>query len=123
MALARVCSLPISFPREALRPLVVARGTDQVAMRSAGAGDVTDVGVVRNYGKLLLECAASVPDGVVVFFASFALMQSVLAEWSRVDLLRGVTRHKLLFIESTDPAETATALEHYKRACDVGRGA
>ena len=127
---ARVCSLDISFPREALRPFVIARGADQVAMRSAGAGDVTDPGVVRNYGKLLLECAASVPDGVVVFFASFALMQSVLATWSKtdskngqIDLLNGVTRHKLLFIESTDPAETAVALDHYKRACDVGRGA
>lgn len=30
---------------------------------------------VRNYGKLLLETAATVPDGVVAFFTSYSYMQ------------------------------------------------
>ena len=126
----RICSLPVSFTREALRPMVVTRGTDQVAMRSALPGDSTETEVIRNYGSLLLECASTVPDGVVVYFASYALMQHALAEWSKApaaaeapSLLRSVTKHKLLFLESSSHQETAMAVENYKRACDVGRGA
>lgn len=50
-------ALPVAFPREALRPLVVSRGADQGAMRSGGGGATLAPTVIANYGKLLLECA------------------------------------------------------------------
>ncbi len=34
-----------------------------------------------------------------------------------------MTSSKLLFIETQDVVETTLALENFKRACDVGRGA
>lgn len=36
------------------------------------------VAVVRNYGNLLVELSASVPDGVVCFFPSYDYMVSLL---------------------------------------------
>ena len=121
---ATTCSLASSFPHEALRPLVVARGADQVALRSgAGAAATLAPDVIHNYGRLLVEAAALVPDGVVVYFASYSLMQLVLRAWASSELLRAVTAHKLVFVESCDVIETTRALESYKRACDAGRGA
>lgn len=40
-----------------------------------------DVAVIRNYGNLVLEMAAVVPDGMVVFFTSYVYMESVIAVW------------------------------------------
>ncbi|OMP05028.1 Xeroderma pigmentosum group D protein [Corchorus olitorius] len=59
----------------------------------------SDPGVVRNYGKLLLEMVSVVPDGIEIM------------------------QHKLVFIETQDVVETTLALDNYRRACDCGRGA
>ncbi|RKP13083.1 helicase C-terminal domain-containing protein, partial [Piptocephalis cylindrospora] len=38
-------------------------------------------------------------------------------------ILQEVWRNKLIFVETPDAAETSLALEHYRVACDNGRGA
>ena len=38
-------------------------------------------------------------------------------------VLRQLTKHKLVFIETKDVVETTLALDNYRRACDSGRGA
>lgn len=40
-----------------------------------------DSSVIRNYGSLILELAAVVPDGIVVFFTSYSYMENVVATW------------------------------------------
>jgi hypothetical protein len=40
-----------------------------------------DPGNVRNYGRLVAELAASVPDGLVVFFVSYSYMDYVISRW------------------------------------------
>lgn len=83
----------------------------------------SDAGTIRNYGKLLLACTATVPDGMVAFFTSYSYMQEVIRKWHDAGLLKAVMKHKLVFIETTDVLETTLALENFKRACDQGRGA
>ena len=39
-----------------------------------------------------------------------------------MDILKLLTKYKLLFIETQNVAETAQALANYRTACDVGRG-
>lgn len=109
-----------------------------------------DVAVIRNYGQLLVEFAATVPDGLVCFFTSYLYMESVVAAWyvhnciKVCAIIHGITlivlcvnsisrydqgvvdqlqRHKLLFIETQDSAETSFALINYIKACENGRGA
>lgn len=41
----------------------------------------SDPGVMRNYGRLLVELAATVPDGIVAFFVSY--------RWGRVRVCVG----------------------------------
>jgi len=117
-----VHSFAMSFSRDIILPLVVTRGADQAPLSSKF--DLrSEPTTVRNYGKLLLDIAATVPDGVVAFFTSYSYMQQVVREWHALGILKRVLEHKLVFIETTDVLETTMALENFKRACDCGRGA
>uniref|UniRef100_G1TQS0 DNA 5'-3' helicase n=1 Tax=Oryctolagus cuniculus TaxID=9986 RepID=G1TQS0_RABIT len=112
MTLARVC----------LCPMIVGRGNDQVAISSKFESR-EDMAVIRNYGNLLLEMSAVVPDGIVAFFTSYQYMESTVASWYEQGILENIQRNKLLFIETQDGAETSVALEKYQEACENGRGA
>lgn len=98
--------------------------------------------VIRNYGNLLLEMSAIVPDGIVAFFTSYVYMENIVASWyeqvgQRVcdsrdsgsctnwttalilrvclqGILENIQRNKLIFIETQDAAETSMALEKYQ---------
>jgi DNA excision repair protein ERCC-2 len=142
--------LNMSTFRPCLRPLVITRGSDQLAV-STKFDDRGDMGVVRNYGKgqrwhsctgyfyiptflshcvtqsfsgaILVELCSAIPDGVVAFFTSYSYMESLISEWDAMGILREVTKSKLVFIETKDVVETTLALDNYRRACDCGRGA
>jgi len=115
-------SLSMSTFRPCIRPLIVTRGSDQLPV-STRFEDRGDMGVIRNYGQLLVELASSVPDGIVAFFTSYSYMESIISEWDAMGVLRNLTSHKLVFIETKDVVETTLALDNYRRACDSGRGA
>lgn len=117
-----VHSFAMSFSRNVICPLVVTRGADQAALSSKF--DLrSEPATIRNYGKLLVDMAAVVPDGMVAFFTSYSYMQQIVREWDAMGVLKQVLHHKLVFIETTDVIETTMALENFKRACDCGRGA
>ncbi|GMY16655.1 general transcription and DNA repair factor IIH helicase subunit XPD [Fagus crenata] len=70
----------------------------------------SDLGVVRNYGRLLLEMTSIVPDGIVCFFVSYSYMDGIVNSWKENGILK-------------DVVETTLALDNYRKACDCGRGA
>jgi len=115
-------SLNMSTFRPCIRPLVITRGSDQLPV-STKFDDRGDMGVIRNYGAMLVELCSSIPDGVVAFFTSYNYMESILCEWDAMGVLRQLTKSKLVFIETKDVVETTLALDNYRRACDSGRGA
>lgn len=108
--------------RPCIRPLVITRGSDQLAV-STKYEDRNSIGVVRNYGSMLVDLCSAIPDGVVAFFTSYSYMEQLVAEWDAMGVLRELTRAKLVFIETKDVVETTLALDNYRRACDSGRGA
>jgi DNA excision repair protein ERCC-2 len=115
-------SLPMSTFRPCLLPLIVTRGSDQLALSTKF--EVRDnPNVLRNYALLLLSVCSSVPDGVVAFFTSYIYMERVLSAWDSMGMLREIMNHKLVFLETKDVVETTLALDNYRRACDCGRGA
>lgn len=57
--------------------------------------------------------AAIVPDGMVCFFTSYLYMENVVASWYDHGVIDQLTKHKLLFIETQDSAETSLALVNY----------
>ncbi|EEC50662.1 xeroderma pigmentosum group D complementing protein [Phaeodactylum tricornutum CCAP 1055/1] len=115
-------SLSMSTFRPCIRPLVITKGSDQLAV-STKYEDRGDMGVIRNYGTMLVELCSTIPDGVVAFFTSYSYMESLISEWDAIGILRELTKSKLVFIETKDVVETTLALDNYRRACDCGRGA
>ncbi len=90
---------------------------------------------MRNFGSILIEMSKSVPDGVVAFFPSYLYMESIVAAWNDMastcldqsrcscahncnglqGILNEVWKHKLIFVETPDAAETSIALENYRK--------
>jgi len=112
----------MTLTRNAFLPLVITRGSDQVAISSRFEVR-NDPAVVRNFGTILVEYSKIVPDGIVAFFPSYLYMESIFAAWNDMGILNEVWKHKLIFVETPDANETSIALENYRRACDNGRGA
>ena len=99
---------------------IVSKGNDQVAMSSKFESR-DDTAVIRNYGNLLVEVAASVPDGIVCFFTSYMYLETVVASWYDQGIIDQLQRHKLLFIETQDAAETSLALVNYIKVSAEGQ--
>lgn len=55
---------------------------------------------LRNYGRMIIELASTVPDGLVVFFVSYSYMDYVIARWHEEGVLAELINHKLIFIET-----------------------
>ncbi|KAI0699714.1 DNA repair helicase [Cytidiella melzeri] len=115
-------SYQMTLTRNSFLPLVITRGSDQVAISSRFEVR-NDPAVVRNFGSILIEYSKIVPDGIVAFFPSYLYMESIVAAWNDMGILNEVWKHKLIFVETPDANETSIALENYRRACDNGRGA
>ncbi|KAF8517532.1 hypothetical protein BU17DRAFT_49728 [Hysterangium stoloniferum] len=113
---------PMTLTRNCFLPLVITRGSDQVAISSRFEVR-NDPAVVRNFGSILIEYSKIVPDGIVAFFPSYLYMESIVAAWNDMGILNEVWNNKLIFVETPDANETSIALENYRRACDNGRGA
>ncbi|EGC30807.1 hypothetical protein DICPUDRAFT_50564 [Dictyostelium purpureum] len=114
--------LSMSLNRNCICPCILTRGSDQISISTKF--DVrSDTAVVRNYGSLLVEVSAIVPDGIICFFTSYSYMEQIVSVWNEMGLLNNILTNKLIFVETSDPAESALALQNYKKACDSGRGA
>jgi Rad3-related DNA helicase len=74
-------------------------GTDQLPV-STKFEVRNDPGVVRNYGRLLVELASVVPDGIVAFFVSYSYMDTIVTQWHEMGILQELMQHKLVFIET-----------------------
>lgn len=115
-------SFTMSLTRDCICPMVLTRGSDQLPV-STKFDMRSDPGVVRNYGRLLLEMASAVPDGIVCFFVSYSYMDGIVNSWYEMGIVQDILQHKLVFIETPDVVETTLALDNYRKACDCGRGA
>lgn len=115
-------SLTMSMQRQAMCPLIVSRGPDQVAI-SSKYDCRSDTSVVRNFGNLAVELAGAIPDGMVTFFTSYVYMEQMISMWHEMGIINRLFSKKLVFIETPDTVESALALDRYRKACDAGRGA
>ncbi|VDO21825.1 unnamed protein product [Schistosoma margrebowiei] len=130
-------SFTMTLARNCVLPMIVSKGNDQVPMTTKFESR-QDVAVIRNYGHLLAQLSAVVPDGIVAFFPSYhylvsvnfhilynmiCIQESTFASWYEQHIVEQIQRNKLLFVETQDAEETSLALAAYHRACENGRGA
>jgi DNA excision repair protein ERCC-2 len=76
----------IALPRNAIQPLILTKGADQLSV-SSKFDERENVGVIRNYGTMLVELSSIVPDGMVCFFTSYKYMEHILVKWSEMGVL------------------------------------
>ncbi|KAL0084671.1 hypothetical protein F4703DRAFT_1855431 [Phycomyces blakesleeanus] len=115
-------SYTMTLSRNCFLPMVITRGSDQVAVSSKFEVR-NDPAVVRNFGQIMVEFSKIVPDGIVCFFPSYLYMEQIVSMWNDMGILNEAWKHKLIFVETPDSAETSLALANYRKACDNGRGA
>ncbi|KAE9369378.1 DNA repair helicase [Stipitochalara longipes BDJ] len=86
-----------------------------------------DTFMIDELGRALLNICTIVPDGVVVFFPSYAYLSTILARWelapspSQPSILSRLESKKSLFKESKE-ATSETVLQEYAQAIDSGKG-
>lgn len=114
---------------------IITRGSDQVAVSSKFEVR-NDPAVVRNFGQIMVEFSKIVPDGVVCFFPSYLYMEQIVSMWNDMvrqlqlndgfDLISDIQgilneawKHKLIFVETPDAAETSLALSNYRKVSSV----
>lgn len=56
---------------------------------------------------------------MVCFFTSYLYLESVVATWYDHGIINDLQRHKLVFIETQDDAETSLALLNYTKVRDT----
>ena len=79
-------------------------------------------------GKTLYEMTKLIPDGVVVFFPSYAYLDQVIKRWQYTSLggvkstWTQLSEQKCLFRESKEKAGVDDVLSEYSKAIDAGKG-
>lgn len=83
--------------------------------------------LVDALGTCLVHIAATIPDGLVVFFPSHAYLDQVSTQWLKVtsdtrSVWTRLEKHKPLFRESQNSSSVEDILQQYSKAIDEGRG-
>lgn len=87
----------------------------------------SDTAMIDELGRALLNICTVVPDGVVVFFPSYAYLSSILTRWTVVpaagekSILDRLSAKKSLFQESKELSVDAILIE-YAKTIDSGKG-
>ena len=82
--------------RDCLCPVVLTRGSDQMAV-STKFDMRNDDHVIRNYGRMLIELSGSIPDGIVCFFVSYSYMDQFVSKWNEMGILQVILISLILF--------------------------
>lgn len=75
--------------------------------------------------RLLLTCAVvrQIPDGLLVFFPSYYVMQRCVGAWQADGTYRRMERHKAIVVEPRTSAEIVAVASAFRDAVDSGQGA
>ncbi|WIA09167.1 hypothetical protein OEZ85_008578 [Tetradesmus obliquus] len=76
-----------------------------------------DGAVIDELGQLLLNLAAVVPEGLVVFAPSFGYLEALAGRWQGSGLLARLQQRKQLFREPRSATEVEQVLTAYAAAC------
>lgn len=115
------------IPKENLIAWPITKGIDDMAFdftfEKRNSAAMIDV-----LGKTLSEMTKSIPDGVVVFFPSYAYLDQVTKRWQHTivggvkNIWSQLSEQKCVFRESKEKAGVDDVLSEYSKAIDAGKG-
>lgn len=86
------------------------------------------VSMIDALGSCMIQLAMAIPDGLVVFFPSYAYLDQVSLQWQRekvgsMNTWTCLERHKVVLKESKGSSSVDDVLQCYTKAVEGGRGA
>ena len=70
-------AIDVKLPHNIISPVIVTKGVDQLSM-SSKFSERDNQGNIRNYGNLIVELSATVPDGMICYFTSYKYMEHMI---------------------------------------------
>ncbi|KAJ1610589.1 DNA repair helicase [Cryptosporidium canis] len=64
-------------------------------------------------GSVVLDCVKRIPDGVLLFFGSYSLMDQAMKHWTDQGLIERIKYFKNVFVEPRNSFELASVLDSY----------
>ncbi|XXQ39088.1 Helicase ATP-binding domain-containing protein [Plasmodiophora brassicae] len=77
----------------------------------------------RELGDVLVSFSRIIPDGLLVFFPSYAAMSVLIQRWQASALIGRLEMHKRVIVEPKSSSELAGCLAAYREAIESGQGA
>ncbi|EAY01107.1 hypothetical protein TVAG_442190 [Trichomonas vaginalis G3] len=105
-----------------LNIMTISHGNDQQSLVCSPNDVTTNIGIVRNIMALLIESSKATPDGMVVFFPSFKVLNTIVTKWRNTNQQVDLLNNKLIFIEQPDPMKASLLLDSFYRSLDNMRG-
>ncbi|XP_078428985.1 RAD3-like DNA-binding helicase protein isoform X2 [Wolffia australiana] len=111
-------------PPESILPLAISQGPSGKTFDFSYASRSSPE-MMEELGRFLCNVVAVVPEGIVVFFASFEYESLVYEAWKSSGILSRIEKKKLIFREPRGSNEVSLVLKDYAEAISSGgtRGA
>lgn len=108
------------IPEQNLTAMILGSGPSTKEFRFTFARRYDKI-LVRDLGRAILNISRVVPDGIVVFFASYKYLEYALQTWKETDLLASLEKSKPIFTESKEII-VEDMLRTYSLSIDAGKG-
>ena len=114
-------------PKENLMALSLSKSSEGVELSFTYERRDSDA-LIDQLGKVILSLCHKIPDGVVVFFPSYAYLAKVIQVWEKKDsksgesIMQCFSKLKPPFSESKGTNNTDDLLLAYTRSIDAGKG-
>lgn len=92
---------------------VISNGPDGQELISTFASR-SNVKYLSSLGQSLVEIAKVVPDGLLVFFPSYAWMDTYLAHWKQIGIWERLNHWKQCFVEPKDRSTLAKTVDEFR---------
>lgn len=116
------------IPKENLIAWPVGKGPTGIDLEFTFEKRGTDA-LIDELGRTILNLCIVIPDGVVVFFPSYAYLDTVITRWQKSPVAdqksvwERLASRKQVFQESKASASVEEVLQEYAMAIDTGKGA
>ena len=101
--------------REQLMVGIVPIGPTNLQLNSSFANR-TNVGYKRELGNSILGVLGSIPAGIIVFFASYSLMEDCITNWKGCSIWSQMEEKKKVFVEPRDKNQFSLVVRSYCEA-------
>ncbi|KAF7457059.1 DNA repair helicase [Cryptosporidium felis] len=71
-------------------------------------------------GSVVMDCVKRIPDGVLLFFGSYTLMDQAIKQWTDQGILERIKAFKSVFIEPRNSFELGSVLDSYMECLKKG---